>query len=122
MNAEDAEALFSAAYDSELSPEEKAEFDAALAQDVALSARYREFCRTIETLKHADEAVPTPDLLRGVQRRLRVQSGGRFYSDRFAERSGLGTQQLLSVLLGTTLLLLVVWAAFAYLGDVHIVP
>ena len=122
MNAEDAEALFSAAYDSELNQDEQRAFEAALARDADLAARYGEFCRAIETLKHADDTVPTPDLLKGVQRRLRIHSGGRFYADRFSERAGLGTQQLLSVLLATTLLLLAVWAVFAYIGDVHIIP
>lgn len=117
MNAEDAEALFSAAYDADLTPDEQRDFEAALQQSAALSQRYREFCQTLDALKLADRNAPTPDLLKGVQRRLRARSGGRFYADRFSERAGLGRQQLILVLLlGALLLLTVVAAALAYLG------
>ena len=117
MNAEDAEALFSAAYDAELAPDERREFEGVLRADPALAQRYREFCSTIQTLQLAEQNVPTPDLLAGVQRRLRLKSGGRFYRDRFAERAGGGRQQLFILLWASALLLVLLWALFAYLGD-----
>src|SRR5688572_3777510 len=117
MNAEDAEALFSAAYDAELSPDERREFERALSADAALAQRYREFCQTIQTLKLAEETVPAPDLLAGVQRRLRMKSGGRFYRDRFAERAGGGRQQLFILIWASALVLVTLWAVFAYFSD-----
>jgi len=123
VNVEDAEALFSAAYDAELSVEDQREFDEALQQNTALAQRYTDFCATLETLKHSDRDVPTPDLLRGVQRRLRVQSGGRFYADRFSERAGLGRQQLVLLSLAAALLLLTLMAAgLAYFGGPSLLP
>jgi anti-sigma factor RsiW len=119
MNAEDAEALFSAAYDGELPADERKEFERVLQADPALAQRYREFCLTIQTLKLAEENVPAPDLLAGVQRRLRLKSGGRFYRDRFAERAGGGRQQLFIMLWTSALVLVTLWAAFAYFGDVQ---
>lgn len=119
MNAEDAEALFSAAYDAELPPDERREFERVLETHPELAQRYREFCLTIQTLKLADESVPAPDLLAGVQRRLRLKSGGRFYRDRFAERAGGGRQQLFILLWTSALVLVMLWAVFAYLGGVQ---
>ena len=116
MNAEDAEALFSAAYDAELPAEERRAFERALLEDPELAARYQDFCATIQALKLAEEQVPTPDLLAGVQRRLRVKSGGRFYADRFAERAGAGRQQLFILLWASALVLVTLWAVFAYFG------
>ena len=57
-------------------------------------------------------AIETPDLLPGVQRRLRNKSGGRFYADRFAERSGWASRQLYVGLLVCALLLALLWLAF----------
>ena len=119
MNAEDAEALFSAAYDAELPADERREFERALQTHPELAQRYREFCLTIQTLKLAEESVPAPDLLAGVQRRLRSKSGGRFYRDRFAERAGGGRQQLFILLWTSALVLVTLWAVFAYFGDVQ---
>ena len=114
LSTEDAEVLFSAAYDRELDADEQRAFDAALAEHPELAQRYRVFCQTLETLKGSDPAktVPTPDLLRGVQRRLRKRSGGRFYADRFSERSGWGMRQLLWSLMLSAALLLLCWFVF----------
>ena len=122
LSSDDAEALFSAAYDRELVADEQRAFDAALAEDPALAQRYQVFCRTLETLKDADpaKAVPAPDLLRGVQHRLRKRSGGRFYADRFSERSGWGMRQLLLSLLLSAALLALCWVAFTLLRGVQL--
>ncbi|HEY3393917.1 MAG TPA: hypothetical protein VGK58_14490 [Lacipirellulaceae bacterium] len=90
MTADEARELFSAALDDELMPEEKQRFAAALERDVGLCAEYREFVACNAALRQVAAAGPTPvpDLLPGVQARLRARSRGRFYADRFAERSG----------------------------------
>lgn len=116
MNTEDAEALFSAAFDAELPPEERREFERVLNDNPMLAERYREFCLTIQTLKLAEDNTPTPDLLAGVQRRLRMKSGGRFYRDRFAERAGGGRQQLFIVLWALALVMVMLAVLFAYFG------
>lgn len=122
LSTEDAEALFSAAYDRELDSSEQRAFDAALAEHPELAQRYRVFCQTLETLKGSDpaKAVPAPDLLRGVQGRLRKRSAGRFYADRFSERAGWGMRQLLWTLLLSAALLLLCWLAFALWGGVSV--
>jgi hypothetical protein len=122
LSTEDVEALFSAAYDRELDADEQRAFDTALAEHPELAQRYQVFCRTLETLKGADPAktVPSPDLLRGVQGRLRKRSGGRFYADRFSERAGWGMRQLLWTLALSLALLVLLWFGFALWGDVSI--
>lgn len=122
LSTQDAEALFSAAYDRELDADEQRAFDTTLAEHPELAQRYQIFCQTLETLKGADPAmtVPMPDLLRGVQTRLRKRSGGRFYADRFSERAGWGMRQLLWTLALSLALLLLLWFGFVVLGDVSI--
>jgi anti-sigma-K factor RskA len=121
MTPEEAEASFSSAYDGLLETDEQRAFDAALAEDPALAEQYAAFCRTLSTLKQAQaNTAPTPDLLLGVQRRLRDKSGGRFYADRFAERAGGGTGRLVIILLALALVLAVIWTATAVLDGVHV--
>jgi hypothetical protein len=115
MNRDEARENFSAAFDGELG-EARAAFDALLAEDAELREEYEEFAQLLrETQSLAfDEALPeaggapTPDLLAGVQRKLRVRSGGRYYRDRFSERSvrGLSVPVLVAALM---LVVLVVW-------------
>ena len=89
MSPDDARALFSPLFDGELDPATSAELQAALAADPALAAEYAAFARTLELARSSHQAdSPVPNLLPRVQRRLRMQSRGRFYADRFAERSG----------------------------------
>jgi anti-sigma factor RsiW len=90
MNADAARALFEQALDGQLDPRQRAEFDAALAEDPALRVEYEElvgFRATTARLARA-EPLPSVDLLAGVQHKLRARSGGKFYRDRFAERRG----------------------------------
>lgn len=123
MTPEQAEALFSVAYDHQLDESEQRAFDAALASDAELAQRYAEFRRTLETLKLTDmSGHETPDLLPGVQRRLRNKSGGRFYADRFAERSGWASRQLYAGLLICALLLALLWVAFGVWHGVQLAP
>ncbi len=114
MTGDEARENFSAAFDGELG-EQRAAFDAILAEDTELRAEYEEFAQLLrETPSLAlDEdlpevgGAPTPDLLAGVQKKLRARSGGRFYRDRFSERStrGLSVPMLVA---GVMLVLLVV--------------
>jgi hypothetical protein len=123
VTPDQAEALFSVAYDKQLDADEQRAFDEALARDAALAENYAEFCRTLETLKFSDPApVQTPDLLPGVQRKLRIKSGGRFYADRFSERSGWASRQLFGVLLMAALLLGLVWLVFGVFSSVQLTP
>jgi anti-sigma factor RsiW len=123
VTPDQAEALFSVAYDQQLDADEQRAFDEALARDAALAENYAEFCRTLATLKSSDAApVPTPDLLPGVQRKLRNKSGGRFYADRFSERSGWASRQLFGVLLMAALLLGLVWLVFGVFSSVQLTP
>jgi anti-sigma factor RsiW len=123
VTPDQAEALFSVAYDKQLDPDEQRAFDAALEADAALAENYAEFCRTLTTLKSSDAGpVQTPDLLAGVQRKLRIKSGGRFYADRFSERTGWASRQLFGMLLMAALLLALVWLAFGAFSTVQLTP
>lgn len=117
MNAAEARERFSAAYEGELPDGERAQFEAALEQDAALSAEYDAFRTTMKAMGQAlgsSDAVPPPDLLGGVQRTLRARSKGRFYRDRFSmlepRQQGLWVSLCLIVLV----LFLVIWGAFQY--------
>jgi len=114
MTGDEARENFSAAFDGELG-EQRAAFDALLAEDAELRAEYEEFAQLLretqslgldEDLPEAGGA-PIPDLLAGVQKKLRARSGGRFYRDRFSEHStrGLSVPMLLA---GVMLVLLAV--------------
>lgn len=121
MTADEAREQFSAAYDGELDPRERKRFDAALAHDQALAAEYREFAAMLDGA-HSEighEHV-NPDLLAGVQRRLRVRSRGRFYADKFAERIGLGMLNPLTIAVAMTLLAAAAWLVFGYLQSVDL--
>lgn len=97
MTRDEARDNFSAAFDDELG-DARADFDAVLAEDAELREEYEEFAQLLrETQSLAlDEGAPAagdaaaPDLLAGVQRKLRARSGGRYYRDRFSERSTRG--------------------------------
>ncbi|HKU44448.1 MAG TPA: hypothetical protein VJR89_40085 [Polyangiales bacterium] len=93
MTSEQARELFSAAYDAELDAPTREAFDSALASDAALAAEYAEFRSLLEAAaEEPGPAAHAPDLLPGIQRRLRARSRGRYYGDRFAERAGLGAR------------------------------
>jgi hypothetical protein len=112
MTAQEARDLFSAAYDAELNAATQQAFDLALAGDPALAAEYSEFSALLRAAAEEPQVpVRAPDLLPGVQRRLRVRSRGRYYGDRFAQRAGLGLRSPL--LLAVVMLLLAALAWFA---------
>ena len=85
MDAEAARDLFSEAYDGTLDEAQREAFDEALDGDAALRAEFEELSALLDEA-HGLGSVEgdAPDLLAGVQRKLRERSRGRFYRDRFA--------------------------------------
>jgi len=90
MDSEHARDLFSEALEGDLEDERKDAFDAALEEDEELKAEYEEFVETFDLLHHlaSEETVRPPNLLPRIQERIRRRSGGRYYRDRFARRTG----------------------------------
>lgn len=112
MTADEARDCFSAAYDGELDEAQQAEFEAALQQDPELASDYAGFRLALLGLAGPTApgtGAPIPDLLPGVQERLRARSRGRFYADRFAERRGRGSYTLVLVMLILALLMGMLW-------------
>jgi hypothetical protein len=123
VTSDEARDLFSAAYDAQLTAAQQVAFELALERDPELAGQYAAFCATLDAVGgEAPDASPTPDLLPGVQRRLRNASGGRYYGDRFAERSGVGWFQPWMVLLGLALLLGLVLVGVSVLGGMTLSP
>ena len=120
MNAEQARGMFSAAWEAQLDDAQQQAFERALDRDPALAAEYAAFCATFEAVSGSALTAPAPDLLRGVQKRLRNASGGRFYGDRFAERAGVGRFAPWLWLTALALLLGALWLAFAVLGQLSV--
>jgi anti-sigma factor RsiW len=125
VTANEARELFSAALDGELTQEEQQHFAAALERDDGLRAEYREFIACNDALRQAAGMAPgpVPDLLPGVQSRLRARSRGRFYADRFSERSGTGWQPTVLFALLMLALLAICWLGVHWLeGAVLVAP
>jgi hypothetical protein len=112
MTSQEARELFSAAYDADLDESTQRAFEQALASDTILSNEYAEFRTLLQAAADDAEVSSTPDLLPGVQRRLRARSRGRFYRDRFSERAGLGARSPLIVAGVMMLIATLVWLAF----------
>lgn len=116
MTADEARALFSDAYEDELSDAIQKEFGDALAADPALAAEYAAFRALLRGAPTAlGPTPPTPDLLRGVQGRIRRGSRGRFYADRFAERAGRGGMHPVALAMLMLLTLVSLWLAASWL-------
>lgn len=110
MTPEQARETFGDAHDGFLDDEARAEFDAALDADESLRAeftRYQALCRAAGSL--GDDAAPTPDLLRGVQHKLRQRSGGRYFRDRFSQRAKLGMPWPVVMAVAMLALMLLAW-------------
>ncbi len=112
MSPDEARDLFSEAFEGDLEPARKEAFDAALAQDGELRHEYDEFVETFRMVSAlgADED-EVPDLLHGVQERIRKRSRGRYYRDRFSERAGLGWVLPLLLAMASVLVLASAWYA-----------
>jgi anti-sigma factor RsiW len=126
MTPDQARELFSAAFERELDEAQQGAFDAALAADGVLAREYRAFAEMLELTRGTREPQGAvgrpPDLLPGVQRKLRARSRGRFYGDRFAERHGSSSLQPLPLALFTLALLALGWAVVALLSGVSVTP
>jgi anti-sigma-K factor RskA len=119
VTSDEARELFSVAYDAQLPAAEQSAFESALQADGELAGQYAAFCATLDAVGGAPTgAPPTPDLLAGVQRRLRNASGGRYYGDRFAERSGVGWFQPWMLLLGLAIVIGLALLAVRLLSEV----
>lgn len=112
MTSDEARACFDQAIDFELSEDEQAAFEQALDEDPLLLAEFMRHREVLEQARTVGRDVGRVDVLRGVQDKLRVRSGGRFYRDRFASRRS-GVSSWLMVVASTGLVLFVLgWLAF----------
>jgi anti-sigma factor RsiW len=120
VTPEQARELFSAAYDAQLDAAERRAFQEVLERDPGLASEYVAFCATLDAVGgEREQGEATPDVLKAVQKRLRNASGGRYYSDRFAERSGVGRLSPFALLILLMLLLALLWFGFAALTQLR---
>ena len=118
MTADEARELFSAAYESQLDATQQEAFDAVLGESAELSDEYGAFCAMLDAVRASQQG--TPDILRGVQRRLRNASAGRYYADRFAERAGMSWLQPWLIVAAIAVLLLMIWLGYRLLHVVQL--
>lgn len=104
LSPDEARALFHRALDDDLSLEERAALNQALAADAELAKELASLRELMAATAALGSATPPIDLLSSVQQKLRTRSGGRFYRDRFAERQG--QKSALSWVLGASFLVL----------------
>ncbi|MGD8861393.1 MAG: hypothetical protein PVI30_15395 [Myxococcales bacterium] len=123
MTPEQARELFSDAVEGELPPEQQRELDALLEGDPELRAELDEFRDMLELTRQAASEPPVvPDLLPGVQERLRRRSRGRFYGDRFSRRAGLGLLHPVALAVLMLAVLGAAWVALSVLDAVKLLP
>jgi hypothetical protein len=112
VTSEEARELFSEAFEDDLEEDRKTAFLGALDADAELKAEYDDFVETFALVgKIGEDVQPPPDLLRGVQERLRKRSRGRYYRDRFSRRAG--PAWMLPMILVVTVLTVLAVAWFA---------
>lgn len=87
MSPDEAREAFGDAHDGVLDADARAKFDAALEADEALREEFSRYQELVRAAGSLDDDAPAPDLLQGVQQKLRARSGGRFFRDRFSERA-----------------------------------
>ncbi len=124
MTDDEARDLFSAYHDRELPPERHDAVRAALDARPELKREYEGFARMMASLQSMAEvsgpakpttpndddlAAPAPDLLKGVQSRIKSRSRGRFYADRWSRAAGIAPLELIA--LGVLLILAMAWFA-----------
>lgn len=110
MTPDEARDLFSAAHDRELTSDVKRAFDVLLSEDVELAAEYAAFCQVLSSA--SAPLTDAPNLLPGVQKKLRSRSRGKFYRDAFSEHAGVSAQRWI-ILFVALLAVAVVCAYFA---------
>jgi len=82
MSPEEARELFSDAYEKALAADRQRAFESALEADVELAGEYAAFCRTLELMRLRPQPSP-PNLLPGIQRRLKMNRRGEAMRRRF---------------------------------------
>lgn len=82
MSPDEARELFSEAYEEALAADTKLAFDHALEADISLADEYAAFCRALELMRQRPQPA-APNLLPGIQRRLRMQRRGAALQKRF---------------------------------------
>jgi hypothetical protein len=125
---------FSEAYDDELGPEARAAFDAALAADAELQADWARFREALDMARGALgaedmrndtnssaglSAAHVPNLLPGVQQRLRARSRGRYYANRYSERRKRGRLSPVYLLVTLAVALVSLWLALHFIETVQ---
>src|SRR5688500_11794988 len=114
MNSDEARELFGEALEGTLGPEQKAALDAALADDPELRDEYEAYRMVVQgaaAIGAQSDEVAIPDLLIGVQTRLRRRSRGRFYRDPFAQQAGPKSALPILVAIVVALTLAATWVA-----------
>lgn len=115
MTSEQARERMSDALEGALDPDTMRAFEAALDADPELRREWEALRAVVrgaaELGAKTEDAAPPPQLLRGVQARLRRRSRGRFYRDRFAEQAGTRSSFAVLAALLVALLLAVTWVA-----------
>lgn len=130
MTSDQAKELFSDAYDGQLEAEARAAFDAALGADPELRADYARFRAALDVARGAlgagleGTATPphVPNLLPGIQHRLRVRSRGRYYPDRFTQSRRRGRLSPVYLLITLAVALVSLWIALHFLESVQPTP
>lgn len=120
MNAEEAVDRFSEAFDGELTPEQQEEFERALALSPETKQEYDDFCDMLRVAGRLglDDEEDAPDIVAGVQSRIRSRSRGQFYRDRFStQRKG---ASLMPMLIGVVMILVVVvcWLVLNHVAQI----
>lgn len=82
MSPDEARELFSEAYEDALTADIQRAFDRALEANIALADEYAAFCRALELMRQRPQPA-TPNLLPGIQRRLRMQRRAAALQKRF---------------------------------------
>ena len=82
MDREQAQELFSAYREGELSAEQGAAFESLLAADEQVRADYTLFCRALESLELLRQEPAPEDFVEKVQGRMRRRSGGKLFAAR----------------------------------------
>lgn len=82
MSPDEARELFSDAYEKALASDQQRAFDSALDAHVELADEYAAFCRTLELMRQRPKPMP-PNLLPGIQRRLKMNQRGQALRRRF---------------------------------------
>lgn len=84
---EELDLLFNAYFEGELTPEERADFDAKLEQDPQFAQSYEEFVTIMGGLRNLPFEFAPDDFMERVQSRMRTRSRGRFFADNYLYRS-----------------------------------